>query len=104
MSDTILIDDSAQPEVTPFFDTATNTVSYVVKDPSSHGCAVIDAVMDIDYAAGRITYKSADKVVAFITQHVLKYQITYSAGRRPLTIRSLAIYVQRFRAAAEPSD
>ena len=47
---------SVKPEVTAFFDAPTNTISYVVKDPGSHACAVIDSVMDIDYAAGRITY------------------------------------------------
>ena len=43
------------PEVKAFFDPATNTISYVVRDPSSTSCAVIDSVMDIDNAAGRIT-------------------------------------------------
>jgi hypothetical protein len=32
-----------------------------VKDPNSDSCAIVDSVMDIDYAAGRITYDSADK-------------------------------------------
>jgi len=54
------------PEVTAFFDAATNTVSYVVKDPGSAACAVIDAVMDFDYAAGRISYHSADLVIEHI--------------------------------------
>jgi glyoxylase-like metal-dependent hydrolase (beta-lactamase superfamily II) len=65
------VDPSVKPEVTPFFDALTNTVSYVVKDPGSKACAVIDAVMDIDYAAGRIAYDSANKIIAFITQHGL---------------------------------
>jgi glyoxylase-like metal-dependent hydrolase (beta-lactamase superfamily II) len=65
---------SVKPEVSPFFDTLTNTVSYVVKDPGSNACAVIDSVMDIDYAAGRIAYKSADNIIAFITQHSLKLE------------------------------
>lgn len=70
MSDaTRTVDLSVKPEVTPFFDTLTNTVSYVVRDPGSNACGVIDAVMDIDYAAGRIAYKSADNIIAFITQH-----------------------------------
>jgi hypothetical protein len=51
---------NVQPEVEPFFDPATNTISYVVKDPNSDSCAIVDSVMDIDYAAGRITYDSAD--------------------------------------------
>jgi len=38
-----------------------------VRDPASTACAVIDSVMDIDYAAGRISYGSADAVVAHIT-------------------------------------
>jgi glyoxylase-like metal-dependent hydrolase (beta-lactamase superfamily II) len=62
---------SVKPKVTPFFDPATNTVSYVVKDPGSNACAVIDSVMDIDYAAGRISYQSADKIIDFITQNGL---------------------------------
>jgi glyoxylase-like metal-dependent hydrolase (beta-lactamase superfamily II) len=55
-----------RPEVTGFFDPATNTISYVVRDPASDACAVIDSVMDIDYAAGRITYDHADEIIAFI--------------------------------------
>ena len=55
-----------RPEVAAFFDAATNTISYVVKDPASNACAIIDSVMDIDYAAGRITYDHADAIIAFI--------------------------------------
>lgn len=55
-----------RPEVHGFFDPATNTISYVVRDPASEACAVIDSVMDIDYAAGRITHEHADKIIAFI--------------------------------------
>lgn len=57
---------STEPGITPFFDSATNTFSYVVKDPSSASCAVIDSVMDIDYAAGRISYENADRIIAHI--------------------------------------
>ena len=60
------VDLSLRPEVTAFFDEATNTISYVVKDPGSNACAVIDSVMDIDDAAGRITYDSADRIIAHI--------------------------------------
>ena len=59
------------PEVTGFFDAATNTVSYVVRDPASTACAIIDSVMDIDYAAGRISYDHADQVAEFVTQQGL---------------------------------
>ena len=60
------VDLSQKPEVTAFFDAPTNTISYVVKDPASNACAVVDSVMDIDYAAGRITYDSADAIIAHI--------------------------------------
>jgi glyoxylase-like metal-dependent hydrolase (beta-lactamase superfamily II) len=60
------IDMSVRPEVEAFFDDATNTISYVVKDPASTACAVIDSVMDIDYAAGRITHEHADRMIDHI--------------------------------------
>lgn len=60
-----------RPEVFPFFDDATNTISYIVKDPSSSHCAVIDSVMDIDYAAGEISYDHADAMIHHIkTNHL----------------------------------
>ena len=65
------IDMSVKPEVTAFFDEATNTISYVVKDPSSNACAIVDSVMDIDYAAGRITYEHADAIIDFVRENGL---------------------------------
>lgn len=65
---------SVKPEVTAFFDKDTNTISYVVKDPASASCAIIDPVMDIDYAAGRITYHSADKMIEFVRANGLKVE------------------------------
>jgi glyoxylase-like metal-dependent hydrolase (beta-lactamase superfamily II) len=55
-----------KPDVEAFFDAATNTISYVVKDPASTACAIIDSVMDIDYAAGRITHVHADVLIRSI--------------------------------------
>jgi glyoxylase-like metal-dependent hydrolase (beta-lactamase superfamily II) len=63
-----------KPEVTAFFDEATNTISYVVKDPDSKACAVVDSVMDIDYAAGRITYEHADSIISFIENNHLSLE------------------------------
>ncbi|MBC7478137.1 MAG: MBL fold metallo-hydrolase, partial [Pseudorhodobacter sp.] len=57
---------SIRPEVVPFFDQPTNTISYIVKDPNSDACAVIDSVMDFDYAAGKIAYEGADQIIAHI--------------------------------------
>lgn len=68
------VDLSVKPEVTAFFDEPTNTISYVVKDPGSNACAIVDSVMDIDYAAGRITYDSADKIVDYVVKNGLKVE------------------------------
>jgi glyoxylase-like metal-dependent hydrolase (beta-lactamase superfamily II) len=68
------VDLSVTPEVKAFFDPDTNTISYVVKDPASTSCAVVDSVMDIDYAAGRITYGHADAIIAWIQQNGLKLE------------------------------
>ncbi|RYG93239.1 MBL fold metallo-hydrolase [Loktanella sp. IMCC34160] len=65
---------SVKPEVTAFFDPATNTISYVVKDPNSNACAIVDSVMDIDYAAGRITYENADEIIKFVQDNGLKLE------------------------------
>ncbi|MEM9578179.1 MAG: MBL fold metallo-hydrolase [Pseudomonadota bacterium] len=54
------------PEIKAFFDPQSNTISYLVKDPASRSCAVIDAVMQFDYAAGRLSYDSADEIIAAI--------------------------------------
>ena len=65
---------NVKPEVTAFFDEATNTITYLVKDPESSACAIIDSVMDIDYAAGHITYDHADAIIAFIKEHHLSLE------------------------------
>ena len=62
---------SVNPDVTAFFDEATNTISYVVKDPQSKHCAIINSVMDIDYAAGRIAYAHANAMIYSCPDHVL---------------------------------
>jgi len=66
------VDMTSKPNVTGFFDEVTNTVSYVVKDPGSNACAVIDSVMDIDYAAGRLHQDHADQII----DYVIKYDLS----------------------------
>lgn len=54
------------PDVEAFFDEATFTVSYVVADPESDACAIIDPVLDYDAKSGRISHTSADALLNFI--------------------------------------
>lgn len=55
-----------QPNVTAFFDDATNTVSYVVREPNGAACAIVDSVLDYDQAAGRTDTTSADAIIALV--------------------------------------
>ena len=57
------VNTSLKPDVQAFFDEATNTISYIVKDPASNSCAIVDSVMDIDYEAGRIAFEHADELI-----------------------------------------
>ncbi|MCR9148764.1 MAG: MBL fold metallo-hydrolase [Rhodobacteraceae bacterium] len=54
------------PVVKAFFDEATFTITYVVKDPDSNAAAIIDSVLDFDYASGRTDTRSADEVIAHV--------------------------------------
>lgn len=62
------------PEVAGFFDPASNTISYVVADPASRICAVVDSVLDLDYAAGAITYDGANAIINHIDRYGLKLE------------------------------
>ena len=59
------------PEVYAFFDEGTNAASYIVKDPSSKKCAIIDSVLDFDVASGSIETNFADKLVDKVNQNEL---------------------------------
>jgi len=68
------IDLNQNPTVTGFFDQASNTVSYVLQDPTSSACAVIDSVLDIDYSAGHLNYEHADELIMFVQKEKLELQ------------------------------
>ncbi|MCH1428775.1 MAG: MBL fold metallo-hydrolase [Alphaproteobacteria bacterium] len=61
-------------EIEGFFDSQTNTISYVVTDVQTAQCAVIDSVLDFDYASGKIEYKNADSIISYITKKKLTLQ------------------------------
>jgi len=67
-------DATMTPDVKAFFDEATNTISYVVKDPACHACAIIDSVLDFDYASGRTDTTSADEIIAYVQAEGLEVQ------------------------------
>ena len=57
-----------------FFDPATFTYSYVVSDPVTRQCALIDSVLDYDAASGRTSHTSAEHLIAYVREHELKVQ------------------------------
>lgn len=59
------------PEITAFFDEDTFTVTYIVADPDTKQCAVIDSVLDYDANMGRTRTDSADKVITHIKEQGL---------------------------------
>ena len=63
-----------KPQVKAFFDDATNTISYVVRDPQGHSAAIIDSVLDFDYASGRTDTRSADAIIAYVEAEGLKVE------------------------------
>jgi len=60
-----------QPIVTAFFDEPTFTYSYVIQDPDSSSCAIVDSVLDFDYAAGKTDTRSAEAILTFIAEQGL---------------------------------
>ena len=68
------VDMSVHPDVTGYFDGESNTISYIVKDPASNACAVIDAVMEFDYSSGRTSFKLADQMIADIEKRGLQLE------------------------------
>ena len=69
-----MTDPVAHPDVTTFFNAPTNTFSYVVREPDGPACAIIDSVLDLDYAAGRFSYESADAIIKHIVDNGLDLQ------------------------------
>jgi glyoxylase-like metal-dependent hydrolase (beta-lactamase superfamily II) len=61
-----------QAKVEALFDPATYTYSYVVTDPSSKRCAIIDSVLDYDPASGRPSYNSANRLIQYVRDNQLQ--------------------------------
>jgi glyoxylase-like metal-dependent hydrolase (beta-lactamase superfamily II) len=64
----------SNPDVTSFFDEETNTVSYIVTDPSTKKCAIIDSVLDYDASSGHTATASADELIKFVSDNKLSVE------------------------------
>jgi glyoxylase-like metal-dependent hydrolase (beta-lactamase superfamily II) len=59
------------PIVKDFFHEDTNTFSYVVRDPATNACAIIDSVLDYDPASASTSTIHADKIIAYVKEQDL---------------------------------
>lgn len=62
----------SKPDVKGFFDPETYTISYVVTDPETKKCAIVDSLLDYDSASGRTHTASADKLIAHVRENSLE--------------------------------
>ncbi|MCB1630101.1 MAG: MBL fold metallo-hydrolase, partial [Xanthomonadales bacterium] len=63
-----------KPQIKSFFDEDTFTITHVVVDPASKQAAIIDPVLDFDYAAGRTATRSADSLIEWVQSQSLEIQ------------------------------
>ena len=59
---------SGKPTVRGFFEWRTSSVQYVVADPETNVCAIIDPVLDFDPKSGATATRSADELLRHIDQ------------------------------------
>ncbi|MES0004790.1 MBL fold metallo-hydrolase [Mesorhizobium sp. M0062] len=65
---------SAKPEVAGFYDKPTGAIQYVVTDPVTRRCAVIDPILDLDEKSGATATKNADALLDFIRENGLELE------------------------------
>src|SRR5690606_27652790 len=65
---------SNRPVVQDFFHEDTNTFSYVVSDPATQSCAIIDSVLDYDAASASTATTHADQIIAYVRAHGLSVE------------------------------
>jgi glyoxylase-like metal-dependent hydrolase (beta-lactamase superfamily II) len=59
------------PDVTPFFDTATNCWTYIVSDPATGDAVIIDAVLDYEPKGAVVSHDGLDRLLEFMRQRRL---------------------------------
>ena len=57
-----------------FFDKGTNNATYLVYEVGTRACAIIDPVLDFDFAAGVVSTRSADEIINYVKGEDLTVQ------------------------------
>ena len=60
-----------QTDVKGFFDPRTWSIQYVVSDPATKACAIIDPVLDFDEKSGATGTVNADAILAYVAENDL---------------------------------
>jgi len=94
----------ANPEVAAFLDEVTNTLTYVVADPETGQCAVIDPVLDYDLTAGRTSTTSVDAVIKFIEANKLSLDLVLETHVHADHLSGAPVLKQRLQARTAIGD
>jgi glyoxylase-like metal-dependent hydrolase (beta-lactamase superfamily II) len=62
---------AAKPLVKGFFDERTFSIQYVVADPKTNKCAIVDPVLDFDEKSGATATRNADAILAYVREQGL---------------------------------
>jgi glyoxylase-like metal-dependent hydrolase (beta-lactamase superfamily II) len=65
---------TAKAEVKGFFDRSTGSVQYVIADPTTKRCALVDPVLDFDEKSGATGTMSADAILSYVDAKGLTVQ------------------------------
>src|SRR5690349_5576483 len=65
---------TGKPDVAAFFDNRTFSIQYVVSDPATGKCAIIDPVLDFDEKSGATATRNADAILAHIRERGLEVE------------------------------
>src|SRR6185369_16322528 len=65
---------TARPVVTGFYEPRSFSIQYVVSDPATKACAIIDPVLDFDEKSGSVATRSADAILAYVAEMGLKVE------------------------------
>jgi glyoxylase-like metal-dependent hydrolase (beta-lactamase superfamily II) len=65
---------NVNPTVTAFYDAPTGSIQYVVTDPNTRKCVIIDPVLDFDPRSGSTRTTSADRLLTHIETHGLSLE------------------------------
>ncbi|MFI0474439.1 MBL fold metallo-hydrolase [Halomonas sp. HMF6819] len=63
-----------QPEVAGFYDPRTGSVQYIVSNPATKACAIIDPVLDFDEKSGATATYHADELLDYVAKHELRVE------------------------------